>query len=82
MSVKPRPNHRKYIEILRGMTPEQRLLKAFELTEAAREKRMRRLRRLFPHLQDGEIMWLLVPKLLQRAERERAIACGARRMCS
>lgn len=33
---KPRPNHRIYLEILRRMTPEQRLLKAFELSEMAK----------------------------------------------
>jgi hypothetical protein len=31
MNPKPRPNHRLYIETLRKMTPEKRLLKAFEL---------------------------------------------------
>ena len=33
MDPKPRPNHRLYLEALRRLTPEQRLLKAFELTE-------------------------------------------------
>lgn len=33
MDPKPRPNHRRYIEILRRMTPEQRLAKAFELSD-------------------------------------------------
>ncbi len=34
---KARPNHRIYLEILRSMTPEQKLLKVFELPEAARK---------------------------------------------
>lgn len=37
MDPKPRPNHRLYLEALRRMTPEQRLLKAFELTEQSHE---------------------------------------------
>lgn len=31
--MKPRPNHRRYIRVLRGMTPEERLRKAFELSD-------------------------------------------------
>ena len=33
---KPRPNHRRYVEILRRMTPEQKLAKVFELSEFAK----------------------------------------------
>lgn len=33
MNKKPRPNHRIYIQILRRLSPEQRLLKAFELSD-------------------------------------------------
>lgn len=33
LDPKPRPNHRRYLEVLGSMTPEQRLLKAFELAE-------------------------------------------------
>jgi hypothetical protein len=35
--VKAEPNRAKYIEVLRRMTPEQRLAKAFELTRMVRE---------------------------------------------
>jgi len=35
--AKARANRRLYIEILRGMTPEQRLRKAFELTDMVQE---------------------------------------------
>lgn len=78
MDIKPRPNHKAYIEVLRSMTPEQRVLKAVELTELAWQKRMRRLSRLFPDLQTSEIMQLLTTKMLQHAQRERAIACEER----
>ena len=33
MDPKPRADHRLYLQILRRLTPEQRLLKAFELSE-------------------------------------------------
>lgn len=37
IALKPRPNRCQYMEALRRMTPEQRLAKAFELTEMSRE---------------------------------------------
>lgn len=37
MDPKPRPNHAKYIEVLRSMTSEQRLNKAFELSDLTRQ---------------------------------------------
>ena len=36
-NMKERPNHRKYIQILRQMSPEERLLKAFGSIDAIRE---------------------------------------------
>jgi len=35
--LKPQPNHQRYLEVLRRMTPEQRMMKAFELTEMTRQ---------------------------------------------
>jgi hypothetical protein len=46
--------HKKYIEILRKMTPEQRLAKAFELTELSKALFRQGLRRRFPEMQDDE----------------------------
>lgn len=37
MDIKPRPNDEKYREILRAMTPEQKLEKVFELNELGKE---------------------------------------------
>jgi hypothetical protein len=37
MDIKPRPHRRVYLEILRRMTPAQRLEKSFELTEFSRQ---------------------------------------------
>lgn len=52
MDPKPRPNDAMYLEILRRMTPAQRLAKAFELTEFARAMHLHGLRRRFPHLDE------------------------------
>jgi hypothetical protein len=49
MNPKPRPNHRLYIEILRKMTPEQRLLKTFELSDFAKSLFIHGLRKRFPN---------------------------------
>jgi len=46
--------HRKYIETLRGLTAEQRLTKAFELTEMVRGLFRQGLRKRFPDLPDDE----------------------------
>ena len=55
MNVKPRPNHALYIETLRGMTPEQRLLKAFELSELAKQLFLQGLKKRFPEKTTEEI---------------------------
>ena len=49
MDPKPRPNHQLYLAALRRLTPEQRLLKAFELTELSRELFRAGLRQRFPN---------------------------------
>ena len=49
---KPRPNHGVYLRVLRAMTPEQRLRKAFELGASARALFEHGLRRRFPVLGD------------------------------
>jgi len=43
-----KPNHRIYLQVLRQMSPEQRLLKAFELTEFTRELFLHGLRKRYP----------------------------------
>ena len=54
MDVKPEPNRKKYIEALRKMTPEQRVMKAFELSRMTRELFRSGLRQAFPGLPDNE----------------------------
>lgn len=63
MDPKPRPNHRLYIEVLRRMTPEQRLLKAFELSALGKELFLHGLRERYPHLSEEEIRKIYLERL-------------------
>jgi hypothetical protein len=63
MDPKPRPNHRRYIEILRSMTPEQRLLKAFDLSESSKALFIAGLRQRFPDASEEEFRRILFERL-------------------
>lgn len=63
MDIKPRPNHARYIETLRRMTPEQRLMKAFELTEFARSLFVAGLRSRYPDASEEEIRKMAAARL-------------------
>ena len=63
MSNKKEPNQAKYLQILRGMSPEKRLLKAFELSELARNLFAYGLRKTFPDLDAGEFNDVLLDLL-------------------
>jgi hypothetical protein len=63
MNLKERPNHRQYIEVLRRMSPEQRLLKALELSEFSKQLFIHGLRRRFPDLPEEEFKKLLLERL-------------------
>ena len=63
MNIKERPNHKLYIQALRRMSPEARLLKSFELSQFSRELFAHGLRKKFPHLSDGEIKKLYLERL-------------------
>ncbi|MHB8143161.1 MAG: hypothetical protein ACYDG7_03610 [Thermoleophilia bacterium] len=63
MDVKSRPNHKLYIEALRRMTPEQRPLKAFELTDFSRELFRHGLRARFPDISEDDIQKLYLQRL-------------------
>lgn len=63
MDPKPRPNRRLYLQILRRMTPEERLLKAFELSATARQAFEEGLRQRFPDLPEEEFQVLLRERL-------------------
>ena len=60
---KPRPNHRLYLQILRGMRPEARLSKAFELSDLSKQLFIHGLRRRFPSLSEEEFRKLLLARL-------------------
>jgi hypothetical protein len=63
LDLKPRPNHRRYIEILRRMTPAQRLAKSFELSAFARRLFEDGLRKRFPRLDEAAFKKLLLARL-------------------
>jgi hypothetical protein len=63
MDPKERPNHARYIEILRRMTPEQRLLKAFELSEFSKALFVEGLRKRHPELSEEAFHRLLLERL-------------------
>ncbi|REJ64687.1 MAG: hypothetical protein DWQ31_20575 [Planctomycetota bacterium] len=52
---KPRPNHQRYLAVLRSMTPEERLRKAWELTETARMLMREGIRHRHPDLSEAEV---------------------------
>lgn len=63
MNLKKQANHKKYIQILRRMTPEERLLKAFELSEFSKQLFIHGLRKRFPDLDEREFKKLLLERL-------------------
>ncbi|MEK7450259.1 MAG: hypothetical protein AAB019_12355 [Planctomycetota bacterium] len=63
MNIKERPNHKIYLQVLRRMTPAQRLLKAFELSEFAKQLFTYGLHRRFPDLSDKEFKKILLERL-------------------
>jgi len=63
--MKPRPNHDVYIKILRRMSAEQHLLKAFELSALTRELFVIGMRRRFPDLNAIEFKKLIRERLEQ-----------------
>ncbi len=63
MDPKPRPNHDKYLEVLRRMTPEQRLLKALELSRVSRELFLAGLRSRFPDLSEAELRQVYLERI-------------------
>lgn len=63
MDPKPRPNHQQYIEILRRMTPEQRLKKAFELSAFTKKLFIQGLKERHPDLSPEEFHQLMLAHL-------------------
>lgn len=63
MNLKKNPNHKEYIQILREMSPEKRLLKAFELSELSKQLFIHGLRKRFPDLPEDDFKKLLLNRL-------------------
>jgi len=63
MNPKKYPNHKIYIQTLRNMGSEKRLLKAFELSEFSKELFIYGLRKQFPDLSEVEFKQLLMRRL-------------------
>ncbi|MCF6149043.1 MAG: hypothetical protein E3K37_10320 [Candidatus Kuenenia sp.] len=63
MDIKERKNHRMYIQVLRQMSPEKRLLKAFELSQFSKQLFIYGLRKRFPYLSDKDFQKELVKRL-------------------
>ena len=61
--MKPRPNHHRYIEVLRAMAPAQRLEKAFELSAEMKRLFLAGLRARFPDMSEQEPHWLALERL-------------------
>jgi hypothetical protein len=65
MDIKPRPNHSRYLEILRSMSPDKKLQKVFELNALAKALRMERLRGDHPEMTEHELSKLYVNEILR-----------------
>jgi len=55
MPLKPSLNRERYLEVLRRMTPEQRLQKAWELTESTRELLRAGIRQRHPDTSEADL---------------------------
>ena len=65
MDPKPRPNHQKYLEVLRSMTGQQRIQKAFEMSAFTKQLFIAGLRQRHPDLDEAAFHALLLEKLAQ-----------------
>jgi hypothetical protein len=61
--MKPQPNRKLYLEVLRKMTPEQKLLKVFELSEFSKALFIEGLRLRFPDATEDEFRRILFDRL-------------------
>jgi hypothetical protein len=61
--MKPFPNRERYLEILRNMTPQQKLERAFELTDFANAAFKAGLRNRKPGISEDDLDHLYLEKL-------------------
>jgi len=60
--MKTYPNKQRYHEILKGMSPQEKLEKVFELTELANAAFMAGLKNRHPHLSSDELNQLYIKR--------------------
>jgi len=63
VNIKNRPNHKIYIQVLRQMSSEARLLKAFELSEFSMQLFIHGLHKRFPNFSDEEFKKIFLERL-------------------
>jgi hypothetical protein len=63
MDPKPRPNHERYIQILRRMSPGERLKQAFALSDMTKRLFRQGLRKRFPELSEEAFHRLYLERL-------------------
>jgi len=63
MSLRNKSEHKEYINMLRRMSPEERLFKAFEISDFTKKLFVNGLRKRFPDLNDQEFKLLLMKRL-------------------
>jgi len=63
MNPKPRPNHRAYLQILRSMTPGQKLQKVFEMSDWSKALFREGLRKRFPDATEAELHRIFLDRL-------------------
>jgi hypothetical protein len=63
MNPKRRPNHQRYLQVLRSLSPEQRLLKAFELTAFTRALFVEGLHKRYPDAAPEQFQRILLARL-------------------
>lgn len=66
MNAKPRSTDRLPLEVVRKMTPEQRLLKAIELSELAKQEFREELRQLHQDLDESEFQHLFLREYVKK----------------
>ena len=63
MNIKYYPNHKIYIQVLRKMSPEKRLLKAFELSEFTKQLFLHGLRKRFSNISKSALRKIYLERL-------------------
>lgn len=62
-NIKPQPNHNLYLKALRSMTPEQQLVKAFELSSMTKELFLSGLKKRFSTKSDVDIKKIYLERI-------------------